>query len=537
MNNMIIRGDISEEEYSGNASLLNITILECSSIGNGAFAYCYNLEEVRISGSLTNISAGCFYDCHNLQKVQLPNNIKFIQNHAFHYCGNLQQINFPDALEEIEDYAFIQCNISLPKFNKKLKKIDYSCFQYCYMIEEIKLFEEIEHIDHLAFCYCTNLLTFSCNSNKITFIGSGLFQYCFQLREVHFAKTFQVIPPYFFRECENLVSFNLDDKITKIESGAFYNCVSFPPFNFPETLKEIGDSTFFSTSFETVVIPKNVVSIGYSAFAYCTKLKSFIFNNDFLELNHSIFSYTSSLTKIVLPRSITRIRYSCFQSSAITEITLPPNLQVLDSDVFNNCSCLKSINLPTTITYIDSYCFFNCTLIKELIISAKTRSGSSFKDMKSLSKVVFTEGVETINDDEFANFTSLKEVQLPTTLKESKDNSFLNTSIRSIYLHNRVISIGNCAFLFCNELEEVIFENGMTQLHIGDNAFTNDQSLKRIQLPNIPISFGINTFSGVNKIEEIHIYASYTGRNNDPFYCMSDLKKVILEEGIDTIYK
>lgn len=40
----------------------------------------------------------------------------------------------------------------------------------------------------------------------------------------------------------------------------------------------------------------------------------------------------------------------------------------------------------------------------------------------------------------------------------------------------------------------------------------------------------------MSKIEEIHIYVSYTGRENCPFYCMSDLKRVIIDTGIVTLY-
>lgn len=61
MAELTIIGDIQEGKYSFNATLFNITILECSSLGNQAFAYCHNLRDIKISGNLTNISTFSFF--------------------------------------------------------------------------------------------------------------------------------------------------------------------------------------------------------------------------------------------------------------------------------------------------------------------------------------------------------------------------------------------------------------------------------------------------------------------------------------------
>lgn len=156
--------------------------------------------------------------------------------------------------------------------------------------------------------------------------------------------------------------------------------------------------------------------------------------------------------------------------------------------------------------------------------------------MTSLSKIIFDEGIQSINDQEFFNFTNLKEVQFPSSLTTIKQKAFVNSGIVSLQINN-VTNIELQAFASCLYLEEVIFGNNLEQLIIGDYAFVNCKSLKMVTFPNFPIYFGTYAFSGMNKVEEIHILASYSGRNNCPFYCMSDLKKVIFDYGIETIYK
>ncbi|EAY23533.1 surface antigen BspA-like [Trichomonas vaginalis G3] len=536
MAELTIIGDIQEGKYSFNATLFNITILECSSLGNQAFAYCHNLRDIKISSNLTNISTFSFFYCASLLNVELPNSVKVIGEYAFAQCESLEKIKFPDNLEEIQSNAFYMNNISSLKFGEKLKKLGDYCFYQCENLEDIILSEGMEHIGDHSFQYCSNLITFTCNSSKINTIGGYTFYHCMKLREVRFSETIHVISNHCFTWCSSLIYLNILQYISKIGEYALAGCSNLHHFELPETLVEIREGAFYEYNFESIVIPRNVVSIGDFAFAECKNLKSFTFNNNPTELNSSILENSFLNTSIILPQSIIKIFARCYMSTSIYEITLPPNLQYIGDSVFYNCSLLKGIIFPQSITEIGSLCFFNCSLIKELKISANIRGMLAFKGMASLSKVVFMDGVEIINEEEFANLTNLTEVQLPTTLREIKEKAFLNTSIRSIHIHNSVTVIENHAFLFCNYLEEVIFHDGMTQLSIGNNTFTNCESLKILQLPNIPISFGLNVFSGVSKIEEIHIYASYTGREKCPFYCMSNLKRVILETGIDRLY-
>lgn len=80
-----------------------------TTIGDGAFSQCYDLESVELPDSLTHIGASVFYDCFNLQRLDLPDSVVSIGSGAFSRSG-LIQIDLPEALTTISSYLFSGCS-------------------------------------------------------------------------------------------------------------------------------------------------------------------------------------------------------------------------------------------------------------------------------------------------------------------------------------------------------------------------------------------------------------------------------------------
>ena len=114
------------------------------------------------------------------------------------------------------------------------------------------------------------------------------------------------IPSTQFRGRTNLMTIVLPKNLETIGSSAFYNCNNLQDVTFPTTLRTIGASAFrYCYAFENVVIPEGVTSIGNYAFAGYNKSGDIV--------------------------------------SQIKTVSLPSTLTSLSYLVFGNCQNLKSI--------------------------------------------------------------------------------------------------------------------------------------------------------------------------------------------------
>lgn len=61
-------------------------------IGESAFLYCYDLEEVEIPNSVRKICRNAFSCSRRLKKIKIPSSVKVIEEGAFYNCIGLEEI-------------------------------------------------------------------------------------------------------------------------------------------------------------------------------------------------------------------------------------------------------------------------------------------------------------------------------------------------------------------------------------------------------------------------------------------------------------
>ncbi len=112
--------------------------------------------DVEMPDNITKINAK-FNSCTNLENVRLSDSITIIEEEAFEYCYRLKSINLSNV-ERICDWAFHECNsLKEIEFPNSIKFIDDNVFDSCASLEKIILPSSIEKIGSEAFCDCWNL--------------------------------------------------------------------------------------------------------------------------------------------------------------------------------------------------------------------------------------------------------------------------------------------------------------------------------------------------------------------------------------------
>jgi hypothetical protein len=110
-----------------------------------------------------------------------------------------------------------------------------------------------------------------------------------------------------------------------------------------------------------------VISIGESAFSYCSGLTSIEIPNSVTNIGGYAFSDCSGLTSIDIPNSVTSIKYGAFQG----------------------CSSLTSFKIPNSVTSIEDYTFQYCSKLTEIIIGNSVSSiGYSFSGCRQLNSII-----------------------------------------------------------------------------------------------------------------------------------------------------
>ena len=127
------------------------------SIGEGAFAWNANLQELILPITTTSIGARAFRDVSNLlTSIRIPERVEEIGEEAFSGCSHLKEVELPESLGQLGAKAFYNCGmletINIPE---GLWTIEDETFRNCSSLTEIVLFAE--SLGTSAFQGCTNL--------------------------------------------------------------------------------------------------------------------------------------------------------------------------------------------------------------------------------------------------------------------------------------------------------------------------------------------------------------------------------------------
>ncbi len=313
------------------------------------------------------------------------------------------------------------------------------------------------------------------------------------------------------------------------------------------TYTSISDAAFKNeTGITSVVIPSTIERIEQEAFSGCSNLKSVTLSEDssLTYIGYRSFGGCTSLTSLEVPSTVsetgTQIFYGC---SSLVHVTFPKDFGSLASGTFYNCSALEEFTLPENATSIKSSTFFQCTSLKKISIPAgvtKINDGA-FDGDSALEEVTFeglddnTASLTSISQDSFRNCSSLKEINLPSTITDLSGIRIFygDSSLEKIGLSedSKVTSLGEYFIYDCSKLEEFTIPSSVTS--IGAYAFYNCSSLTgTLVIPDGVTEILANTFYGCSGYTALIMGPNVTSIGNNAFNKCSSLVSVTLSAGV-----
>ena len=187
-----------------------------TSIGNSAFAKCYNLESVSIPASVTSIGSFAFEDCGSdvealtvsfaegstpltiseyafnyakLKSIDIPKRMTSIGNCAFSGCNFLESVSIPASVTSIGDFAFQRCGeyaealtVSFAEGSTLESIGEYAFIESA--LKSIDIPNSVTSIGERAFSGCSKLESVSIPAS-VTSIGVAAFSPCYMLAKVN----------------------------------------------------------------------------------------------------------------------------------------------------------------------------------------------------------------------------------------------------------------------------------------------------------------------------------------------------------------
>lgn len=200
-----------------------------------------------------------------LREINIPSSLREIGSYAFAYDYWLDcPIVIPEGVSEIGDQTFISCirlgtPVTLPS---TLRKIGSFAFAYTYSMPGIELNEGLQHIGEYAFLGAG--LEEVTIPESIVGIDNGAFSGNNRLERISLPETMEAVPADLFSNCSALEKVSIPDRVKVIEESAFYGCVSLSEVSLPESLEAVERDAFNCCDMETVVLPRNLRSLGLS---------------------------------------------------------------------------------------------------------------------------------------------------------------------------------------------------------------------------------------------------------------------------------
>ena len=251
----------------------------------------------------------------------------------------------------------------------------------------------------------------------------------------------------------------VENGITKIGEDAFASA-RFESIELPDTVTNIGDSAFFGcVDLKRIKLSKGLKNIGVFAFSGCWGLEKISIDSgskNFAVKNGALFSKDG--TKLFLvPRNVEKFN-------------IPNEVKSIEEHAFSGCDKLKSIGLPDSMEEIGSCAFEMCYALESITIPKNVNSmgHSVFSCCENLKTVnILSENIPQIHSEVFYECKKLKSIELPNYLFSVE--GFEKSGITSIDIPETVQYIGNRAFRDCASLKKVMIPDSVNE--IGLEAF------------------------------------------------------------------
>lgn len=273
------------------------------------------------------------------------------------------------------------------------------------------------------------------------------------------------------------------------------------------------------------------VSDGATACKKCKATDFYETETDYLQAHYEIIGDTlvrcaHEEKKMWLPSFLRTVGSHAFaECKKIEEIEFPFGLKEIGENAFGNCNALQKISLPTDIERIGTGAFAYCHALKTV------EYRGSLDGFLEIEQTDLFRGLA--RPTLYIDGAPLEELIVPAWVTELKEKQFWGAKfLKKVVLPPTVKRIGAHAFEFCEQLEEVVFSEGLE--HIESYAFLGT-GVKEIVLPESLKMMDACVFQSCKNLTRATVKKNLRQIGVSAFEKCTSLREVVIAEGLHTI--
>lgn len=499
---LVAATSIGKYAFYGCESLVKIEAPACLSVGDYCFYGCKSFGAGENAGKGGNFSTvltslgteaftGTAWLDAEIEKANTPNpkdlksaSVVIGANVLVYYSGLIPENDKTDASElhiyastkTIGPEAFRNLKDTIVKIDipANVARIEKGAFKDFDKLKEVKIPKNVSVISEEAFADC-DLLESVVFNNGPTEIGDSAFRNCPALKEFKAltsgtsTSTATAAPevtadPDATADPEAEAPAETEKPAETAEPEKTDTSDLKNALVLPAIVTKIGDHAFSGcTSFENIVLGKNLTVIGKEAFSDCTSASNVVFGDKVAEIGVNAFAGTLWFENS-----------ACDEEHPMLIVGDGVLLKVFDDDIKKAGVKSASVILEEGFTEMPSGMFSDNDVLYSIVIpgTVKTISDYAFYYAENLYEVIIEDGVENIGNSAFYGCRNLARVRLPETLVSIGDYAFYGCAdLTEIDLPETVKSIGKMAYYNCLGVKTANIP--ATVENIGAYAFTN----------------------------------------------------------------
>ena len=422
-----------------------VTDYHVTAVAGSAFSGFKSLVNLTLSEGIASIGANAFYNCTGLKKVTLPSSLTTIGNEAFIGCSGLTDIvckmesptGFTGSV-----FSNTSATLYVPAGKTEIYKATSGWSNFANMVEGDRV--EVTH-DNITYVYASGGTTATLIKGNTT--DADL-----------------VIPS---------VVPGTTMKVTAIDKSAFNSNSSLVNLTIPEGVVTIGAYAFQKCSkLQTVTLPSTLKSLGDKAFDQCGSIATIvsgIAKADLFVINSDVFSSTIfPISTLYVPIGSGSTYSGKDGWSNFTNIVEGVKLQkIIDDMTFTYLTGPKTAALMSTTTSKVDVVIPGTITIDKTEYKVTAINESAFKNNKTVVNLTISENIQTIGAYAFQGCSTLKRVELPSTLVNIGDRAF-DGDWKLVHVCSKI----KVPF----DIGESVFSNYKAALYLPDGTLSSYQT-------------------------------------------------------------
>ena len=496
---------IGEYAFYYCSQLEDVKLPDCIKyIDKNAFCYCRSISRVSIPESVKEIGAYAFDNCSSLTEITIPDNVKKLGNGAFAYCKNLENVTVGEGITQLPGSVFGGCtNLKQVKLGKNITKINKSAFNgdtnlSCILIPSVDNIDDIlKGFPNICEIICPekSYSSFSSEYKAPAIIGylKNMQLYSDEKIVDEYKKQLAKLSPRVFElifkndlyevlpvlaDNKKITATNYDKKfLSPAQEAKAEKCVAF--------LKD-WQSKNVSSERLSEIKEKNDAKEN-SPLALMKKLWSYRKND---ENSVCLTNYKGEDTEIIVPEvignyTVTSLKKTFYKKRRIKSVTVPKTVKEIGEETFFECDMLREVVLNQGLEIIGSNAFFWCEKLEKIDIpdTVKEIGKGAWENCEKLTEIKLPDGLTCLEDSLFSSCYSLKTVSVPDSVSEIGDKAFYSCSkLASISLPDNLTSIGERVFEDCRNLTGITIPKNVE--YIGDGFIADCSEIETVIIDN-----------------------------------------------------